>query len=118
MTVEEQLAKLTNTIDKMVVQPVAAVAPVLPVAPVAPVLPINTQDHDLLQRLDGKVDGLKTDIQSINDGLAKTISDHENRLRTLESRVDTNNTQVRTYGSIGILLIGVIEFFLLKFFGK
>lgn len=110
-TTDDKIDKLTQAIEKMVIAPVA---PVLPVAPVAPVLPINSGDHDLLQRLDQKVDGLKIDIQSINDGLAKTISDHETRLRVLEAKVDTNNTQVKTYGAIGMILIGVAEFFIFK----
>ena len=47
---------------------------------------VSNPDHDLLQRLDQKVDVLKQDIAELKNGTSTTISDHENRLRNLEQR--------------------------------
>jgi len=62
---DTQLEKLTNAIEKLIANPVA---PVLPVAPVAPVLPLaqtNTGDHDLLTKLDTKVDQIQLDVTEL-----------------------------------------------------
>ena len=69
------------------VAPVLAVAPIAPVLPVAPVLPIAPEDHNLLIKLDGKVDALKDDIKALTDGTTTRITDHEIRLRGLEQRI-------------------------------
>jgi hypothetical protein len=48
--------------------------------------PINYQsDHDLLITLHSEVKGLRKDISEMNDGLSKSVEDHETRIRRLES---------------------------------
>lgn len=55
----------------------------------------NSGDHDLIIKLDTKMDALKEDIKMLNDGTSTKISDHELRLRRLE---------VWGFTAIGILL--------------
>ena len=64
-----------------------------PVAPVAPIITQFTGDHDLLTKLDTKVDNLQTSVDSLSksyvpmtthEELAKCTSDHETRVRILE----------------------------------
>lgn len=61
-------------------------------------------DHDLLQRLDQKVDSLKEDIKEIKDGTAVKIADHELRLNKLE----TNNTTINVKVAIGIGILTLL----------
>lgn len=61
-------------------------------------------DHDLLQRLDQKVDSLKDDIKDLKDGTSSKIADHEVRINTLE----TNNTRTTVLLSIGIGILGIL----------
>ncbi len=37
-------------------------------------------------------------------------ADHEERIRSLEKSMDVFRTQVKTWGTVGIIAIGVIEF--------
>ena len=115
-------------IEKRVIAPVAPVLPVAPIAPVAPVLPINSGDHDVLTalvvsvhnldtKLDDKFSEVKTAIDNVNNGVSRTIDDHEDRIRKTESSV----TQIKTYGSAFMIALGIavsIEAIILKFFMK
>ena len=66
--------KLENKIDKLIdIISHTTVAPVLPVAPVAPVAPINSGDHDLLQRIDTKVDRVILDVGNIDKNYSARI---------------------------------------------
>lgn len=47
--------------------------------------PEKMNDHDLLITMHEQLKGLRTDIQGLRDGTSATLSDHELRLRTLES---------------------------------
>src|SRR3990167_5026206 len=49
------------------------------------------QDHDLLIRLEAKVDGVISDIKEIKDGTSMKIAEHETRIRQLEE----TNKEVR-----------------------
>jgi TolA-binding protein len=116
----KQLALLTQAIQKLVDNPVAVVAPVAPVLPIAPV---NQEDHNLLIRLDQKVDSIQLDVtdlkkqnniyvtQTEHSEVVKVQSDHETRIRTLETSV----TKVMQWGTISIILLGIIEFLVQKF---
>jgi hypothetical protein len=112
----KKLDSLINAVEKLVANPVAAVAPVLPVLPIAPVAPIapliiNQDDHNLLIKLDGKVDALKDDIRSLNDGTTTKINDHEVRIKTLES----TTTKLWAYGTALVFAVGLAEFLLSRF---
>jgi hypothetical protein len=44
----------------------------------------NANDHNLLIRLEERLEGLKTQLIGLKDGLAKQVDDHECRLDVLE----------------------------------
>jgi hypothetical protein len=41
-------------------------------------------DHDLITKIDVKLDNLKADVADIKSGVSKQIDDHETRIRRLE----------------------------------
>lgn len=43
-----------------------------------------TTDHDLLIRLDAKVDGLVLTVNEMKDGTAKQLAEHEVRIKAIE----------------------------------
>jgi hypothetical protein len=116
MTDKDQLKRLTELVQRLVDNPVAPVAPVLPLAPILPVTPANPLDHDLLTKLDAKVDQIQIDVTSLkNQGnlyitqadhktVLETQEDHEQRLRVVEKGI----TQMLTWGSVGIVVIEII----------
>jgi hypothetical protein len=122
----KQLKKLTDAIEKLIANPVLPVAPVAPVAPVLPIVQTNTGDHDLLQRLDTKVDLIQSDItelkkqntvyvnQTEHNEVVKIQVDHEQRIRNLE----TSNTRILTWGSMAIIAVGILETVLTIYFKK
>lgn len=108
---EKKLDKLIGLIEDRVV------APVLPVAPVAPVLPLiqsNPDDHNLLIRLDTKVDALKDDIKTLSDGVNARITDHETRIRLNSDDIIAIKTQIKVWG-IGIVFVLAVIQILLRF---
>ena len=64
----------------------------------------SSEDHDLLIELRTKMDAIKVDIQLLNDGTGKKISDHEIRLNALEKSKTVQNTMM----AIGIGLITLL----------
>lgn len=72
----------------------------------------NTNDHDLLIELRTEMRGLRNDVKENNLNFGTTIKDHETRIRGLESSV----TKILTWGTIGMVVLGVVEFFISKFF--
>ncbi len=97
---------------------------------------MNMEDHNMLVSLNTKMEGLKEDIAELKNGTSSRIAqleqekvntrdsypvlykpkveeclaDHETRIRSVETSV----TRVMTYGSAGIILLGIIEFILQK----
>ncbi len=76
---ERALVKKIESLIELVSKLVPATATIPILAP--------SQDHDLLTKLDVKVDALKEDIRILNDGTSSKISDHELRIRLLEKYV-------------------------------
>ena len=82
-------------------------------------------DHDLLQRLDQKVDNIQTTVNKLTDRdvnyitkdehktLLEIVADHETRIKSLE----TITTKIWSFGLAGIFVIALIEF-ALKFIIK
>jgi len=68
-------------------------------------------DHDLIIRLDTKLDDLKTDIKELKDGTAMKIEDHEARLKIIENKI----TQVFAYGTVGLIVLGIVQFIIGKY---
>lgn len=86
-------------------------------APVAPILQNYSGDHDLIQRVDQKVDAIQADVselkksrdfyvtQSEHSDLTKLVADHEIRVRK-----NTNDiTKIQTWGAALIVLVGIAE---------
>ena len=121
---DQKIEELTNMIEKLVNKPAPVVAPIAPIAPLAPVLQNYSGDHDLLTKLDTKVDQIQSDVlelrkdrniyvnQAEHNEIVKQCGDHEKRLRTLESSV----TRILTWGSIAIVLVGILETILSVYF--
>jgi len=116
--IEQRLETLTAAVQKLISTSVAPVAPVAPIAPVLPVVQPYSGDHDLLTKLDTKVDAMQITLDKITSGLDKNITpeqhkeliqivqDHETRIR--ENTKDI--TKVMTWGVALVVFLGVIEF--------
>jgi hypothetical protein len=102
---DKKLDLLTDAINKLVNIPVAPVAPVAPVLPIAPILPI---DDSRLTRVEVKIDGIKDDIKTLNDGITKQLGDHEIRIRLLEVSV----TRIMSYGTALLFAVSIAQFLL------
>ena len=68
-------------------------------------------DHDLLITMHEQIKGIKGDIKDLKDGTSTKLTDHENRIRGLETSI----TAIKTYGAAGLILIGIAEFLITKF---
>lgn len=130
MATKTQIQKLTESIEKLLANPVAPVLPIAPVAPIAPIAPIvqvNSGDHDLLTKLDTKVDQIQIDVSTLkNQGLVyvtqtehaevcKEQADHETRLRVTESFINTLMGKIWGIGILagavtGLLSIAITHF--------
>lgn len=62
----------------------------------------GNNDHDLIIKLDTKMDAMQASIDKINDGTSAQMSDKETRIRRLE-----------LWGAISIGFIYAIQFYLL-----
>ena len=67
-------------------------------------------DHDLLIKLETKLDGLIVDVKLLNEGTSGKLSDHEGRIRIMESKI-------LTWGG-ALLAIQFISGIILWYFGK
>jgi hypothetical protein len=63
-----------------------------------------SKDHDLMIKLEVKMDGIKDDIRELKDGTKSQLNDHEIRLNSLE----TKNTRTTVLLSIVIALLSVL----------
>ena len=121
---DKKLDRLAEVIEKLVNKPVP-VAPIAPIAPIAPVLQNYSCDHDLLTKLDTKVDQIQLDVTELKkdrnvyvtqpelNELGKLVGDHEKRVRSLESQI----TRIMTWGSVILVGLTIVQIYL-KFYGK
>ena len=80
--------------------------------------PASMDDHNLLMRLDQKVDNIQTTVNKLTDRdvnyitkdehktLLETVADHETRIKSLE----TITTKIWSFGLAGIFVVALIEF--------
>ena len=123
MTENKQLQKLTEAIELLLTRKVEPVAPVAPVAPVLPIVQTNTGDHDLLQKLDVKVDLIQSDItelkkqnsvyvnQTEHNEVVKIEIDHELRIRSNSNDIITIKTQIKGWGIAIMFGVALIQLF-------
>lgn len=111
---DKKLDLLLVAMQKMLDNPVAPIAPIAPVAPVLPIVQTNSGDHDMLVAFRAEtvaeLKNIRTDIATLNDGTSKRIDDHEIRIKSNETKI----TQLWSYGTVLIFLIGIVEFFISK----
>lgn len=69
----------------------------------------GNSDHDLIIKLDTKMDGLKEDIKNLNDGTTKQINDHETRIRSNSADIIVVKTQIKVWGSAILLVMALIQ---------
>lgn len=117
MASDKKLDLLLIAINKLASK---EVAPVAPVAPVLPLAPINNGDHDLLTKLDTKVDQIQMDVTALkaqnsvyvtrteHQEVVRIQADHEARIRIVEVAM----VKIMQWGTIAVLLLGVAEFIL------
>lgn len=78
---------------------------------------INLKDHDLLIRLNTKMEGIEVSIKDLRDGLIKRVEILENRANDN----DTFHTEIKTMMKVwGIVIAGIMAIIqiVLKFFFK
>jgi hypothetical protein len=111
---EHKLERLMDAINR-----IAAPIPAIPTIPQIPAIPAiaSNIDDNRLTRVEVKIDQIQSDIsdlkkqgtiyvtQTEHQELIKVCNDHETRIRLNE----TNITRVLTWGSVGILLVGILE---------
>ncbi len=68
----------------------------------------SISDHDLLIKLDTKMDGLISEMVQLRDGNAKAIADHENRIRSLEQLSDEQKGSLRTLKWVGGMVSAIV----------
>lgn len=117
-----KLDHLIALMEKVAI-PIPAI-PAIPSIPPIPAIPaiITSGDHDLLTKLDTKVDQIQADVtvlknqdknnitQTQHQDLCDKAEDHETRIRNNESNI----TKILTWGSALILIIGIAEFVINK----
>lgn len=70
----------------------------------------QSADHDLLIELKTTLAGVKQDIKGLADGTNKTVSDHETRIRAVESiSEDFAIVKKVVYGAVGLILVAVVS---------
>jgi hypothetical protein len=69
---------------------------------------------DALKSLEGKIDSLVDKVQELekdgvkNEAVAKTVDDHEERIRTLEKLAPAMKVVIWIAGALGLSVIGLI----------
>jgi len=67
-------------------------------------------DHDILITIVEQIKGIKSDIKELKDGTSSILDDHENRIRSVESKLGT--------WAGGLLALQFIVGIALWYFGK
>jgi hypothetical protein len=70
----------------------------------------NAGDHDMLIKLETKMDGLKEDIKGLKDGTKGQLDDHESRI----NKIEDGKTKQTVMLSIGIGLLSLISYLMIE----
>lgn len=71
-------------------------------------------DHDLLIRIETRMEGLRTDIKELKDGTSSQIDDHEKRLQKIEKKVNSYVITLSLYAGAVATLIGILVYHILN----
>lgn len=65
---------------------------------------LNQKDHDILIRVETRLEDLQKAVDNLRDGTSKTIINHEDRLNKLETSRTRQNVAMGIYIGIGVFL--------------
>jgi hypothetical protein len=115
----DKINKLTELIEVLIKREVAPILPVAPVAVVAPVLPIdNTISQDLIVKFTRLEENVRLNFQQVKDAIKELNDGTTTKIAALEIKTEKNIndiTKIMTWGSAGVLLLGVLEFIISKY---
>ena len=133
ISIEKRLEQLTLAIEKLVSVPPIPAIPAVPAIPAIPPIIPDRSDHDLLLRIDTKVERVIHDVAQLNDNYSSRLEalehnklsdgeyekghvDHESRLRTVEK---FQENMIGKFGvlaaGISIVIAGIINWIVRKF---
>ena len=73
---------------------------------------LNQKDHDILIRVETRLEDLQKSVDNLRDGTGKTILNHEDRINKLEISKTRQNVAMSIYISIGAILVSVLIYHL------
>lgn len=133
ISIEERLEQLTLAIEKLVSVPPIPAIPAVPAIPAIPPIIPDRSDHDLLLRIDTKMERVIHDVAQLNDNYSGRIDaleksklddgayekghiDHESRLRAVETFQNNllGKLSILSAG-ISLLVAGIVNWVVRKF---
>jgi hypothetical protein len=69
---------------------------------------LNQKDHDILIRVETRLEDLQKAVDNLRDGTQKTIMNHEDRINKLETSRTRQNVAMGIYLGIGTLLVSLL----------
>lgn len=133
LSIEKRLEQLTLAIEKLVSVPPIPAIPAVPAIPAIPAIVPDHSDHDLLLRIDTKVERVIHDVAQLNDNYSGRIEalehsklsdedyksghiDHESRLRAVEKFQDNMIGRLGVLAAgISLLVAGIVNWIVRKF---
>jgi hypothetical protein len=109
LAAEQAVAVIANAAD--------AAAKVISSSAAEAVKVVNTQnslDHDLLIRIETRMESLRTDIKELKDGTTCKIDDHEARIQKIEKKVSGYVITLSLYSGAIATLIGIMIYHILN----
>jgi hypothetical protein len=74
---------------------------------------LNQKDHDILIRVETRLEDLQKAVDNLRDGTQKTIMNHEDRINKLETSRTRQNVAMGIYIGIGIFLTTLMIYHLI-----
>lgn len=71
-------------------------------------------DHDLLIRIETRMEGLKADIKELKDGTSTQLIDHETRIKKLENKTSNYFITITLYSIAMGAMISLIIYHMIK----
>ncbi len=71
-------------------------------------------DHDLLVTMHEQIKGIKADIRDLKDGTGDKLSDHETRIRGLESIFESFKGRYAILAVVGMAIVSIVTSWIVK----